>query len=296
MLCIGGCTEDRPLMQIKDGRSAFGTVRSVIQARHVLDHRRLWSIDGLSGADLLAVLEVAQRLKRARREGRTDAPLRGRNLAMLSDAEPTSGAGSLRRAASELGAQVAHLRPSEARLAPGGDTEATARLLGRLYDAIDCTDMAPSLVEDVARGVDVPVYNGLAKPAHPTRVLAELLALQESCGKPLDRIGVCFVGDARSPCGDALLQTAAVTGLNLCICTQGGSWPDPDRLGLASQRAGRRGAWLRAVESVADAGSGIDAVIDGPGDPPWALRAGAPVDRRDDQHFALQALLVATIG
>lgn len=145
-----------------------------MHARPSIPHRHLWSVESLSPADIRDVLDTARRLRLAAREGQAGAPLRGRNIALLNDAAPDDGADGLRSAALGLGAQVSHLRPSDSRLLTDNPDPATVRLLGRLYDAIDCEAMPPALVADVAREAGVPVFNGLGGSCHPTRVLAEL--------------------------------------------------------------------------------------------------------------------------
>jgi ornithine carbamoyltransferase len=265
--------------------------------RPQIDPRNLWSVEGLSRADVLDVLETARRLKQARLTGHPGTPLRGRNLALLNDTSPADGTGSLRHAAIELGAQVSHLRPSDARIAPGAADEATARLLGRLYDAIDCEAMAPELVARVARGAGVPVFNGLGSPSHPTRVLAELLTLQEQCGgKALDSLSVCFVGDPRTPCGEALLHAAAATGIELRVAAPRHRWPPPELLERLRARAAAAGERLKFYETAEQAGGSADIVVDARSDPPWPMGGAAATDRGEYRQFTLQALLVATIS
>ena len=46
-----------------------------------------------------------------------------------------------------------------------------ARMLGRLYDAIDCCDLPAPLVEQIEAHSGVPVFNGVARPEHPLRQL-----------------------------------------------------------------------------------------------------------------------------
>ncbi|MBL0093046.1 MAG: hypothetical protein IPP50_12150 [Piscinibacter sp.] len=262
-----------------------------------IHHRNLWSVGTLSRSDVLDVLETARRLKQAGLSGLPVTPLRGCNLALLNDAPPAEGAGSLRHAALGLGAQVSHLRPSDARIAPDTADEATARMLGRLYDAIDCESMAPELVARVAHSAGVPVFNGLGSHGHPTRVLAELLNMQDQCGgKALDSLSVCFVGDPRTPCGDALLHAAAATGMELRIAAPRHRWPPPELLERLRARAVARGERLKLYESTAQAGTDTDIVIDAQADPPWPMGGQVGADRGDYRQFTLQALLVSTIS
>lgn len=270
--------------------------------RPSVPHRHLWSVDSLSSADIREVLDSARRLRLDVREGRAAAPLRGRNLALLNDAAPAEGAGSLRHAALGLGAQVSHLRPSEARLSAADAADAaTARLLGRLYDAIDCEDMPAALVAEVAREAGVPVFNGLGGARHPTRVLAELLAIQDRSGKTLDTLSVRFVGDPTSPCGAALLRAAAATGIELRIAAARDRWPPPELWEALKAGAVARGARLYLFENATQAGEDSDVMLDAAGDPPWPFtaRGAAPrpdEDRADYRQATLQAMLVAAIS
>lgn len=284
------------LRAIKPPRKRFGRVHFHMYARRTIHHRNLWSVESLSRADMLDVLDTARRLRQARLNGESASALSGRNVALLSDTSPADGAGSLRQAAIDLGAQVSHVRPSDARIAPGSADEATARLLGRLYDAIDCEEMPSQLVADVARGAGVPVFNGLGGSRHPTRVLAELLAMQDHCGKSLDAMSVCFVGDPRTPCGDALLRAAAATGIELRIASPRDRWPPPELWERLKAAAVAHGTRLHLYETAAQAGTGSDILVHGQDDPPWPIDGLDRTDRHEYRRFMLQALLTATIG
>lgn len=261
---------------------------------HALAHRSLWTADALCAVDLAGVLDSARRLKQAARAGTATQPLRGKNLALLSDV-PVNGAPTrLHRAAVELGAHVAHLRPADSHLA-GDAATGTARLLGRLYDAIDCDAMTPALVQQVDRDAGVPVYNGLGSDDHPARVLAELLGMSEASGKPLEALRVAYLGDPRTPAADALLQLAGVAGIDLRIAAPKAQWPAGERIERARGAGGGR---LSLSESAADAVDGTDYVIDASGDR-WSFAPDTPAvaepDREDNRRYTLQALLLSTL-
>ena len=128
----------------------------------------------MSPPDLNAVLVNARALQRAAQAGKTQPLLRGKNLALLCEAD-SGDAELFRHAAAELGAHVAHIRPSLSELSTVQDVQNTARMLGRLYDAVECQGLAPALVDQVANDAGVPIYSGIASPDHPTAKLAELL-------------------------------------------------------------------------------------------------------------------------
>ena len=101
--------------------------------------------------------------------------LRGKNLALLCDTVDADGAALFQRAASQLGAQVAHLRPSLSRFSTLHEVQHTARVLGRLYDAMDCVGMPADLVLEIGAAAGVPVFEAMSSSLHPMVRLAEQL-------------------------------------------------------------------------------------------------------------------------
>jgi ornithine carbamoyltransferase len=71
----------------------------------------------------------------------------------------------------------------------------TARVLGRMYDAIEYRGAGQEIVEELAEYAGVPVFNGLTDEFHPTQMLADVLTMTEHCPKPLTDIAFAFVGD-----------------------------------------------------------------------------------------------------
>jgi ornithine carbamoyltransferase len=51
----------------------------------------------------------------------------------------------------------------------------TARMLGRLYDAVECVGLAPDLVAQLRHEAGVPVFAGISSAAHPTAALGARL-------------------------------------------------------------------------------------------------------------------------
>ena len=142
----------------------------------ILNHRSLRAFEHMSSDDANIVLATARGLQQAAIDGGTPQPLlRGKNLALLCAVEDDGDAVLFRRAAAELGAHVAHLRPSLSESSTVQEVHHTARLLGRLYDAVECHGMDPRLVRQVGLDADVPVYDGVACSGHPTARLAEQL-------------------------------------------------------------------------------------------------------------------------
>jgi ornithine carbamoyltransferase len=213
-----------------------------------LNHRSLWSLDNLSSTDVSTLLNAANALKQASEDGRPQPLLRGKNIAVMCESRANPALQGFTTAAAALGAQVSHIRPSSSHITQPNESHDTAVVLGRLYDAIECEGMAQGLVQEVERNAGLPVFNGLAAATHPLRVLADLMTMREHSGKPLSELKLCFVGDGNSPVGDAWLQSAALTGLDLCIACSPAKMPQPERLERAQRLARRTGAKLHFVQ------------------------------------------------
>ena len=141
----------------------------------ILKHRSLTDFATMSEQDMSALLARVHELQSAVRAGTARHALRGKNFGLLcGDAEDEQTA-LFERAASALGAQVAHVRPSLSEFSSQQDVQHTARVLGRLYDAVDCNGMAPSLVRRIGAEAGVPVFEGIASPQHPTARLVDML-------------------------------------------------------------------------------------------------------------------------
>lgn len=127
--------------------------------------------------DAAALLALAASLRQAASGGRLQPLLRGKNLGLLRDPQHSpEGEGALfLQAAGELGARVAQIPASLHGGSPASEVEHTARMLGRLYDAIECQGLPEPLVHSMSQHAGVPVYDGLAGPHHPTMPLAQAL-------------------------------------------------------------------------------------------------------------------------
>ena len=143
--------------------------------RSSAEPRSFLNIDDLSQSDLASVLEHARTLRVAAHDGAIQPLLRGRNLALLCEADSGDEATLFRRAAVELGAHVAHVRPSLSEQSTPDQIRKTARMLGQLYDAMECQGIAAELVRQLGREAGVPVYRGLASPGHATAALVQQL-------------------------------------------------------------------------------------------------------------------------
>ncbi len=118
--------------------------------------------DTLPPGEEKALLEQARSLQRAAAAGRVQPLLRGKNLGLLCADDHRAQAVLFREAASELGAHVAHIGMSLSEHSAAKDVAHTARMLGRLYDAVECQGLDGALVRQMADEAGIAVYDGLA--------------------------------------------------------------------------------------------------------------------------------------
>jgi ornithine carbamoyltransferase len=177
---------------------------------------------------------------------------------------------ALHRAAVDLGARVAEVLFAEPDGSTPHDVGALARILGRMYDAIDCGSLAASTVERIELEAGVPVYAGLGQDDRPARALGDLLTLFEAVAPAGAKAGILFVGDTQTLRSRTFLSAAQEMGFDLKF---GGLDGDP---------------------AADDADLMVDATR-----PQWSLRrAGMPIDeeRRSENHrCVMQTVLLDTI-
>ncbi|MDP9602676.1 UNVERIFIED_ORG: ornithine carbamoyltransferase [Variovorax paradoxus] len=129
----------------------------------------------LSPLNVASLLSHARILQRAALDGATRQLLRGKNLGLLCETQPDEAQALFRRAAEELGAHVAVMRSSLSRASTPQEVQHTARMLGRLYEAVECQGLDPVLVRHIGLHAGIPVFDGAATKDHPADRLAELL-------------------------------------------------------------------------------------------------------------------------
>jgi len=132
-------------------------------------------LDPSSAVDLELVLANARRLQQALDPRQRQALLRGKNLALMCESAASADAIRFSEAAGQLGAQVAYLRAGLADLRLDDMRRHTARMLGRLYQGIECQGLPADIVAELGREAGIPVYDGVATAAHPFAHLAQRL-------------------------------------------------------------------------------------------------------------------------
>lgn len=204
----------------------------------------------LSDAEFDGLIRLAAELKAERTAGREVRRLHDRVIALIFGKTSTRTRVAFEVAAYQQGAQVTVLDAQTSQIGHKESIADTARVLSRMFDAIEYRGDEQATVEELARHADVPVYNGLTNEWHPTQMLADMLTMREHAdGGP---ISYAYLGDARYNMGNSLLVAGAMMGADVRIVGPEELWPSPDVRRAAQERAERTGARLLLTEDPAE--------------------------------------------
>ncbi|MFI1678472.1 ornithine carbamoyltransferase [Streptomyces sp. NPDC020607] len=206
------------------------------------------------------LLELAAELKAAKKAGAETQRLRGRNIALIFEKNSTRTRCAFEVAAADQGASTVYIDPAGSHIGKKESSKDTARVLGRMFDAIEFRGDAQDTVETLAAHAGVPVYNGLTDDWHPTQMLADVLTMTEHSAKPLTGIAFAYLGDARFNMGNSYLITGALLGMDVRIVAPEAYWPAPEIRARAHELAKASGARLTLTEDVVEGVRGADFV------------------------------------
>jgi len=225
-----------------------------------LKNRSFLTLRDFKPAEIGFLLKLAADLKAAKYAGTEQPGLKGKEIALIFEKDSTRTRVGFEVAAHDQGATVTYLGPSGSHIGHKESVKDTARVLGRVYDAIEYRGFGQSIVEELAAYSGVPVYNGLTDQFHPTQILADFLTMQEHSDKPLREVAYVFMGDARNNMGDSLLIGGAKMGMDVRLCAPRACWPDKAIQAEARAIATETGARITITEDVAAAVKSVDFV------------------------------------
>jgi ornithine carbamoyltransferase len=220
--------------------------------------RSILTLDELSSAEIRFLLQLAADLKIAKRAGTEQPRLLRKNIALIFEKDSTRTRTGFEVAAYDQGAHVTYLGPSGSHIGHKESMKDTARVLGRMYDAIEYRGFGQNLAEDLAKHAGVPVYNGLTNEAHPTQVLADFMTMREYTHKHLSDCTLAFLGDGKDNVAHTLAIGAAKVGIDMRIAAPHSLWPD-DKFAAQINEAGKlTGCKFTLTEDVTAAVKGAD--------------------------------------
>ncbi|QLD32308.1 ornithine carbamoyltransferase [Mannheimia varigena] len=225
-----------------------------------LKNRHLLSLVNHTEREIRFLLDLARDLKRAKYAGTEQQKLKGKNIALIFEKTSTRTRCAFEVAAYDQGAHVTYIDPTSSQIGHKESMKDTARVLGRMYDAIQYRGYKQSVVQELADYAGVPVFNGLTDEFHPTQMLADVLTMIENCEKPLSQISYVYIGDARNNMGNSLLLIGAKLGMDVRICAPKALLPEDTLVEMCHKFAEESGARITVTEDIEKAVKGVDFV------------------------------------
>jgi ornithine carbamoyltransferase len=208
--------------------------------------------------EIAYLLRLAADLKAAKYAGIEKERLKGKNIALIFEKASTRTRSAFEVAAFDQGAHVSYIGPSGSHIGHKESMKDTARVLGRMYDAIEYRGFSQEEVDILAEYAGVPIWNGLTDEFHPTQILADFLTMQEHSHKPLSQIAFCFLGDSGNNMGNSLMIGGVKMGMDVRLAGPRDCWPDADMIETAQDIAQETGAKITITEDAQAAVRGCD--------------------------------------
>ena len=205
------------------------------------------------------LLDLSAELKAKKKAGAPHRLCEGKNIALIFEKTSTRTRCSFEVAAADLGMHPVYLDPKSSQLGKKESVADTARVLGRMFDAVEYRGFGQEIVETLARYAGVPVFNGLTNEFHPTQILADFLTIREHFGR-LRGIKLVYMGDARYNMGNSLMVGCAKLGLQFTACAPETYFPDPALVETCREIASQTGASVTLTSSPDEAVKNADVI------------------------------------
>ena len=206
--------------------------------------------------ELMAVLELADRLK-ARQEKRIEHHyLPGRQLGMVFQKPSTRTRVSFEVGIAQLGGSGLYLAAGDLQLGRGETIKDTAHVLSRYLDGIMIRTYRQADVDELAAHTDIPVINGLTDEFHPCQALADVMTIRERFGG-FEGVRVTYLGDGNNVC-HSLMVACAKLGMHFRTATPEGYEPSDEVIGWAEAAAQASGGSVLLGRDPGDAVEGAD--------------------------------------
>ena len=223
-----------------------------------LRNRSRLKVEDYTQREFRYLLDLARDLKRAKYARTEQKHLAGKVICLIFEKTSTRTRCAFEVACYDQGAHVTYLDPAGSQIGHKESFKDTARVLGRMFDAMEYRGASQEGVEQLARYSGVPVYNGLTDNYHPTQMLADIMTMREHSDKPINEIKYAYLGDTRSNMGHSLMIAGCLMGMDVRICGPKPLWPSEEYRGIAQHLAAKSGARLSIVDDARRAVEAVD--------------------------------------
>jgi ornithine carbamoyltransferase len=224
-----------------------------------LQGRSLLTLFDFSSQEIQHLLQLARTMKGQKGNNNNTQRFRGKSLALLFEKRSTRTRCAFETAFGEEGGHPVFLSAQDIHLGVKEDLKDTARVLGRMFDAIQFRGFKQETAEVLAQYSGVPVYNGLTDSYHPTQALADVMTLEENFGEITGR-SICYLGDGRNNVAVSLMIISVKLGIHITICCPKSLTPDESFIEKCRKIAKQTGSHVKITDNPETALPGTDAL------------------------------------
>ncbi len=212
-----------------------------------------------SKEEILYLLDLSLRLKKEKKDGIYNKYMENLNIALIFEKPSTRTRSAFTVAANDTGAKAEYLSTADIQLGKKESIEDTARVLGRMFDAIEFRGFKQEHVDALIKYSKVPVFNGLTDLFHPTQALADIMTIYEHLGK-LEGITMAYVGDGRNNVANSLMEICAKVGMNYRCVSPKALWPDEKLVETYRNFATENGSVIEIIDDPTKGVKGADVI------------------------------------
>ena len=204
------------------------------------------------------LLNLAIQVKAEAHRGEVHQRFLGKTIALIFEKRSTRTRSSFETAFGEEGGHPVFMSTDDIQLGGKESVKDTARVLGRMFSAIEFRGFKQSHVEELAKYSGIPVINGLTDEFHPTQALADIMTLKENF-ETLKGLTWAFCGDGRNNVARSMMLISAKTGINFSIYSPKELFPDQQIIDICKPFAEKSGAKIQISDKI-DVVKGADAL------------------------------------
>ncbi|MHA2364128.1 MAG: ornithine carbamoyltransferase [Candidatus Hodarchaeales archaeon] len=200
-----------------------------------LTGKHLLTLKDYSKEEIQFLLNESKRFKEEFKQNEQTLPLNGKSLCMIFQKRSTRTRVSTEVAMTFLGGHPLFLGKDDIHLGINESLKDTSIVLSRYCDGILARVFGHNIVEELAEFSSVPIINALSDKYHPLQILADLLTIEEHCGK-LEGLTLAWVGDGNNVL-NSLLVACPKMGINIMVATPTDYKPDDDIFSYAEKES-----------------------------------------------------------
>ena len=176
-------------------------------------------------SEIETLLALSLQVKAESHRGEIHQRFLGKTIALIFEKRSTRTRSSFETAFAEEGGHPVFMSTDDIQLGGKESVKDTARVLGRMFSAIEFRGFKQEHAEQLAEFSGVPVINGLTDDFHPTQALADIMTLKENF-ESLKGLSLAYCGDGRNNVARSLMIMCSKMGVNFSIYSPKELFPD----------------------------------------------------------------------